>query len=60
MSTRVQILRSKEVGCRWAARLVTRADTRALFEHIANQYAALADQLEQMDRLPSPGMQAAE
>jgi hypothetical protein len=60
MSTRIQILRSKEAGCRWAARLVTRDDTRALFERIADQYAALADQLEQMDRLPSPGMAPAE
>jgi hypothetical protein len=60
MSTRIQILRSKEAGCRWAARLVTRDDTRALFERIADQYGAIADELEQLERLAPPRMQAAE
>ncbi|HEU5273604.1 MAG TPA: hypothetical protein VFU97_08090 [Xanthobacteraceae bacterium] len=60
MSTRIQILRSKEAGCRWAARLVTRNDTRALFERIADQYAGIADELEQLERLAPPWMQAAE
>lgn len=55
-SSRVLLLRSKEAGCRRAARMVAHDDTRALFEHIADQYAALADELELMDRLPStPG-----
>lgn len=60
MSSRIKILRSKEAGCRWAAQLVTRDDTRALFERIADQYGAIADELEQLDRLLSPGMQPAE
>jgi hypothetical protein len=60
MLSRVQILRSKEADCRWAARVVTRDDTRALFERIADQYGAIADELEQLQRLASPGMQAAE
>lgn len=60
MLSRVQILRSKEADCRWAARVVMRDDTRALFERIADQYGAIADELEQLQRLASPGMQAAE
>lgn len=54
MSSRVEILRSKEAGCRWAASLATREDTRHLFHCIANQYRDLADQLEMLAKVDSP------
>lgn len=51
MSSRVDLLRSKEAGCRWAAQLVSNGETRRLFIDIARQYREIADQLELIDKL---------
>lgn len=51
MSSRIDVLRSKEAGCRWAAQLVRDDETRRLFTDIARQYRELADQLELIDKL---------
>jgi hypothetical protein len=49
MSSRIDILRSKAVGCRWAAQFARREETRDLLHNIANR--EIADQLELMGRL---------
>jgi hypothetical protein len=50
----VDILRSRDLGSRWAAKLPTSHDLRRLLVQIAGQYRALADQLELIDKLYAP------
>jgi len=51
LSSRTDILRSKEARCRRAATLASREDTRRLFNDIADQYRSIADQVERIDKL---------
>jgi hypothetical protein len=53
-SSHINILRSKEAGCRWAAGFAIRQETRRLLGRIADQYRDLADQLELLKKLEAP------
>lgn len=54
MATRIELLRSKEAGCRWAASCAKLEDSRSLFERLANQYRQMAEELELLDKLARP------
>lgn len=57
-TSRIQILRSKDIGCRWAAQIASLPETRSLLHRIADQYRELANQLEFLDRLEATDSRA--